>query len=400
MSGASILVVDDEKSLQSALRVGFEQEGWCVATAGCTGDALAQLDREEFDVLVSDIILPDLSGLEILQRARTLRAPPAEILITAYATRQPSRRSGAAPERTIVGSSQAMTAVRVKIARCAASTSNVLVTGESGTVRSSSRATHASSPRRDEPFVAINCGAIPESLFETQLFGHARGAFTGAVQANPGLFVTARRGTLVLDEIGELPPSLQVKLLRVIEDNEVWPVGGTAPVHVQTRLIASTSRDLRADVAAHRFREDLFYRLNTVHIAVPALRERRHDIALLVEHFIARFNGHLGRNIQTVTPEALELLMNCDWRGNVRELEHVIESAVTAGEGDMISVEDLPPELRAAPGEDSLREASRRFERQHILDVLNHVDFDKREAARCLGLSLASLYRKIGPSPA
>jgi DNA-binding NtrC family response regulator len=434
----NILVVDDEKSIQDSLRWAFEKEDWHVVTAGCASEGLAHLDAQDFDVVVSDILLPDVSGLEILQRARTLRSAPAVMLITAYATvdtaiealrrgavdyvrkpfrledlrfrvkrllqergatsrRRPGSTTRPAPDRAIIGSSQAITAVRVKIARCATSTSNVLITGESGTGKELvARAIHAASPRRDEPFVAVNCGAIPEPLFESQLFGHARGAFTGAVQANPGLFVTARRGTLVLDEVGEMPPALQVKLLRVIEDKEVWPVGATTPISIETRIIASTNRDLRADVTTRRFREDLFYRLNTVHVAVPPLRERRHDIPLLVEHFIARFNGHLGRNVHSVMPDALELLVNCEWRGNVRELEHVIESAMTSGEGDAITAQDLPPDLRAERGDGSLREAMRRFERQHILDVLNQSDFDKREAARRLGLSVASLYRKLG----
>jgi transcriptional regulator with PAS, ATPase and Fis domain len=244
--------------------------------------------------------------------------------------------------------------------------------------------------------VAINCGAIPEGLFESALFGHARGSFTSAVQAHAGLVRLADRSTLFLDEVGEIPLSLQVKLLRMVEEKEIWAVGRTAPIRVDCRIIACTNRDLRRDVEAGRFREDLYYRLNVVHIVVAPLRDRRDDIPLLAEHFIQRLNAKLGGAFRGVTPEALEALVNHEWPGNVRELLHVVESAmISSRREDLIALDDLPVELRAPESAASLKEATRQFERQHILDVLARAEFDKKEAARRLGVSLASLYRKL-----
>ena len=336
--------------------------------------------------------------------------------------------------------------MRRQIARCAPTASNVLITGESGTGKELvARAVHTLSPRRDRPLVPVNCGAIPESLLESYLFGHVRGAFTGAVQANPGLFVAADGGTLLLDEVAELPPALQVKLLRVIEERQVWPVGATRPLAMDVRIIASTNRDLAREISAERFRADLFYRLNVVHLALPPLRECRDDIPLLADHLIRRLNRKLGCRFLGVDPEALRALMNHGWNGNVRELENVLERAMIMGDGDGVDemVERLPElgvfvEQRLAaprapadagngraegpPGGSraagglvrlrhlaehvvvtdpaqrpaNLREAVRLFERQHIQDVLIRADSDKREAARRLGISLASLYRKLG----
>src|SRR5216683_2924535 len=287
-------------------------------------------------------------------------------------------------EQSLLGENAAVRGVRAQIAKISLTPSNVLITGESGTGKEIvARAIHAASSRHTQAFVPINCGAIPEALLESQLFGHVRGAFTTAVQASPGLFAAADRGTIYLDEIGDLPLHMQVKLLRVIEEKIVWAVGSTKPVLVDAR-----------------FRKDLFYRLNVVHIALPPLRERREDIALLVEHFVRALNLKLSTKFLGVDPEALSVLMNHPWKGNVRELEHVLESAMILGEGDAISLPDLPDYLATASGElavsDVLRDVTRRFERQHIMAVLTQTQFDKKEAARRLGISLASLYRKIG----
>jgi transcriptional regulator with PAS, ATPase and Fis domain len=294
-----------------------------------------------------------------------------------------------------------MRSVRAQVTKISATPSNVLITGESGTGKEIvARAIHAASPRHAQPFVPINCGAIPEALLESQLFGHVRGAFTSAVQASPGLFAAADQGTIYLDEIGDLPLHMQVKLLRVIEEKMVWAVGGTKPVPINARTIASTNRDLAKEIEGGRFREDLFYRLNVVRVALPPLRERREDIALLVEHFVRALNLKLSTKFLGVDREALSVLMNHPWKGNVRELEHVLESAMILGEGDVISLPDLPDYLVTAAGElaasDVLRDVTRRFERQHIMAVLTQTQFDKKEAARRLGISLASLYRKIG----
>ena len=304
--------------------------------------------------------------------------------------------------QSLLGESAAMRSVRSQVAKIGPTPSSVLVTGESGTGKEVvARAVHAASARHAQPLVPINCGAIPEALLESQLFGHVRGAFTSAVQASSGLFVAAEGGTLYLDEIGDLPLHMQVKLLRVIEEKNVWAVGATKPVPIDVRILASTNRDLPQDIKAGRFREDLFYRLNVVHISLPALRERREDIPLLVEHFVRALNAKLSTNFQGVDQETLNVLMNHAWKGNVRELEHVLESAMILGEGGMISLPDLPEYLMsaagaAAPESDALRDVTRRFERQHIVTVLGQTGFDKKEAARRLGISLASLYRKIG----
>jgi transcriptional regulator with PAS, ATPase and Fis domain len=290
--------------------------------------------------------------------------------------------------------------VREQIARCATAPSNVLITGESGTGKElAARAIHVASPRSHRRLVPVNCGAIPKALLEGQLFGQVRGALTSAVQVDLGLFVAAHGGTLFLDEIAEMPLPLQAKLLRVIEERQVWPVGATRPQPTDVRIIASTNRDLASETEAGRFRADLFYRLKVVHLALPPLRQRREDIPLLVEHLIGRLNGKLGRQVRGIEPPALDALMRHHWRGNVRELEHVLEQAVILGDGDLVALRHLADDLRAAaaPGTDAvnLRRAVRNFTRRHILDVLARVSQDKRAAARLLGISLASLYRKL-----
>jgi transcriptional regulator with PAS, ATPase and Fis domain len=306
------------------------------------------------------------------------------------------------PEQTLLGESAAMRGVRAQVAKIGPTPSSVLITGESGTGKEIvARAVHAASARRAQALVPINCGAIPEALLESQLFGHVRGAFTSAVQGSTGLFVAAQGGTIYLDEIGDLPLHMQVKLLRVIEENSVWAVGATRPTLIDVRILASTNRDLDKEIEAGRFREDLFYRLNVVHLSLPPLRERREDIALLVRHFVRALNSKLTTKFEGVDQEALSVLMKHSWKGNVRELAHVLESAMILGEGDTISLPDLPDYLVSAVGasghgSDALRDVTRRVERQHILAVLAQTHFDKKEAARRLGISLASLYRKIG----
>ncbi|HWC04351.1 MAG TPA: sigma-54 dependent transcriptional regulator [Methylomirabilota bacterium] len=444
---ASILVVDDESTTQDALGVFLETEGYRVATAGSGEEALTRIEEQEFDVIVADVVMPGVGGLEVLERSRALNPGAAVILMTGHATvetavealrrgacdylqkpfvlhdlalcvqrllrrrsgrqatRSPAPAQAAVPsQELLVGASDALRIVREQIVRCAAAPSNVLITGESGTGKELvAQAIHATSSRGHGRLLPVNCGAIPDSLLESQLFGHVRGAFTSAVQANPGLFVAAHGGTLFLDEIAELPVSLQAKLLRVIEEKQVWAVGATQPRPVDVRIIATTNRDLAAEIAAGRFRADLFYRLNVVHVTLPPLRERREDIPLLVEHFIRRLNLRLHRRVRGVQPEALQALVGHGWKGNVRELEHVLEQAMILGDGELIGLGDLADDLTAdsVPScPTDLRVAVRLFERSHILDVLARVRFNKRDAARLLGISLASLYRKLnGESP-
>jgi transcriptional regulator with PAS, ATPase and Fis domain len=304
----------------------------------------------------------------------------------------------------IIGASPAIRAVRARIAKLAATATTVLITGESGTGKEVvARQVHALSRRRDAAFVPINCGAIPEALLESQLFGHVRGAFTSAVAANRGLFAAADGGTLFLDEVGELPLVLQVKLLRALETREIWPVGGTAPSVVDVRVLAATNRDLAQDVESGRFRADLYYRLNVASITLPALRDRRRDIPLLVDHFIKRLNAKLGTTCVGVDDAAVAALMNASWRGNVRELENVIERALNVSDGSVVSLADLPSDVKsrgAAQAEArSLRDATREFEAQYIMDILRRTNFDKKEAARLLDISVSSLYRKLEGQP-
>jgi len=403
---------------------------------------MAIMAGRDFDIVISDIIMPGVSGLDLLRKARALHPQTLVVLITAYATvetavdalregasdyvlkpfkfddlrfrvqrllehrtafQESARFRGAvecaALDKTLLGESAAIQAVRVQVAKAGPVVSNVLITGESGTGKELvARALHAASPRRGQPLVPINCGAIPEALLETQLFGHVRGAFTSAVQSSLGLFAAANHGTVFLDEIGEMPVHLQVKLLRVIEEKQVWAVGSTKPVRVDIRIVASTNRDLAKEVEAGRFRCDLFYRLNVVHIALPPLREHLEDIPLLADHFIREFNLKLGRRVRGIDRDALRVLMGYPWKGNVRELEHVIESAMILSDGEVLTVGDPPGGFvgESVPRSDSLREVSRQSERQHIMAVLAQTQFDKREAARILGISLASLYRKLG----
>ncbi len=439
---ASILVVDDERAIQDSIAWCLRADGHDVRTAPDGEKAMEIMAGQDFDVVISDIIMPGVSGLELLRKARTLHPRTLVVLITAYATVETAveaLREGASDyvlkpfkfddlrfrvqrllehrtafqesarfreavecaslDNRLLGESAAMQAVRAQVAKSGPALSNVLITGESGTGKELvARAIHAASPRREQPFVPINCGAIPESLLESQLFGHVRGAFTSAVQTSPGLFAAADRGTVFLDEIGEMPVHVQVKLLRVIEEKQVWAVGSVKPRRIDIRIVASTNRDLTKEVEAGRFRDDLFYRLKVVQIVLPSLRERRDDIPLLVDHFIGEFNLKLSRRVVGVDPEALRVLMGNPWKGNVRELEHVIESAMILSDGEVLTVGDLPRGFLGGPTpqSDSLREVSRQSERQHIMAVLAQTRFDKREAARILGISLASLYRKLG----
>jgi DNA-binding NtrC family response regulator len=438
----SILVVDDERTICDTLAWCLEHEGYRVRTASNGDEAVRLLETQDFDAVITDIIMGGVDGLGVLRKARALNPRALVVLITAFATVETAvhaLREGAADyvvkpfnlhdltfrlhyllenraaflesgllrrvrgqdlDHDLLGESAVMRAVRAQVAKISATPSNVLITGESGTGKELvARALHATSPRRGQAFVPINCGAIPDALLESQLFGHVRGAFTSAVQSSPGLFSAADRGTIFLDEIGELPLHLQVKLLRVIEEKQVWAVGDTKGARIDVRIIASTNRNLVKEIEDGRFREDLFYRLNVVHIGLPSLRERREDIPVLVAHFIHRLNLKLATKFLGVDHEVLQLLMHHSWKGNVRELEHVLESAMILGESGMIRVTDLPPSLATTAGtlatSSALRDVTRRVERQHILAVLAQVQSDKKEAARLLGISLASLYRKL-----
>jgi len=443
-----ILIVDDDDSLRESLELVLVAERYDVVTAEDGEKALRLIEETSIDIVLSDLRMPGIDGLELIPQLRRRLPDATIILMSAYGTEdlaieamkrgaydyiakpfQPSevlltlrkaqererlRRENqllrrdvqrATGDRPIVATSAAMIELLEVMERAAAFKSTILLTGESGTGKEVlARAIHSQSPRRNQAFVAVNCGAIPETLLESELFGHARGAFTGADRARRGLFVEANGGTLFLDEIGEMPISLQVKLLRVLQEEEVRPVGESKPRPIDVRVIAATSRDLEADVAAGRFREDLFYRLNVVHLDVPPLRERPKDIPLLFDHFLARFRDTLGKPIQGIADDALAHLVSYHWPGNVRELENLVERAVILASGNHITLRDLPesvvPPSNAAGGDDAtphfcLKAARKSLEADLIRRALRATGGNRTHAARLLDISHRALLYKI-----
>jgi len=380
MTQGRILVVDDEESIREFLTILLEKEGYEVATADSVGAGIGQLAEGSFDLVMCDLKLPDGSGLEVLEEARRRHIEWPFIIITAHTTPQhalESLRAGAAeylskpfnvddlkiilrnllsrraataapfevPE--FIGSCPPIQRILDLVPRVAATPSTVLITGESGTGKELlARAIHAHSARAEGPFLSVNCGAIPEGLLESELFGHAKGSFTGAVRDHVGLFAQARGGILFLDEIGELPGATQVKLLRVLQERRLRPVGGEREVEVDVRVLAATNRDLQAEVAAGRFREDLYYRLNVLHLHLPPLRHRIDDIPELARHFADRTCARFGIPAKRLTPDALRVLQAYRWPGNVRELENIIERTVALEPAEIISSGSLPEHLR------------------------------------------------------
>jgi DNA-binding NtrC family response regulator len=441
----SVLVVDDEPLIRDTIAEYLVNEGLDVAACADGESALKLATERRFDVVLCDVQLPGIDGIELLKRLTRISPDTFVLLITAYATvenaveafqrgahdylmkpvlldevlnkinrlrsyralflenqwlrRELNRDYDAAH---IVGRSHAMQHVFELARKVAPTRSTVLLLGESGTGKELiARAIHrqgASDSERSPPFLPVNCAAIPHDLLENQLFGHRKGAFTGADRDQAGVFVHAGSGTVFLDEIGELPLTTQAKLLRAIEQKEIFPVGANEPVHVEARVLAATNKDLQREMEAGRFREDLYYRLNVVSITIPPLRDRREDIPDLVEFLVAKHARALGKKVTGVAHETMQLLMACKWKGNVRELDNAIQRAVILGEGPLITPSDLPPGLAPVEGDpglvDELNEAVRRFERQHIERVLRQTP-DKKEAARKLGMGLSSLYRKI-----
>jgi DNA-binding NtrC family response regulator len=440
----SVLIAEDEVGVRESLAEVLRDEGFEVAAVPDGAKALELLGTQDFDVVLSDVRMPGIDGLELLRQARQLAPQTLVLLMTAHATVDTAveaLRRGAQDyllkpvifedllhklayllqhkqlawenqqlrsqvERqwdfeNLIGRSAAMQEVMKLVRRVAPTPTTVLITGESGVGKEVvARAVHHFSECRDRIFLPINCGAIPETLLESQLFGHLRGSFTGAVSNQEGLFQRARGGTIFLDEIADLPLNLQVKLLRAIEAKEILPLGATTPAKIEVRVVAASNRTLEREVEEGRFREDLFYRLNVVGIEIPPLRERRDDIPALVEHFIRLHNRELKKNFKGTDSFTLKLLMSLPLKGNVRELDNVIEHAMIIGDGDWITPADLPRALQQdssfpVPTGDNLREALRAYEKAHIQAVLAKVDHDKKVAADRLGVSLSSLYRKL-----
>ncbi len=438
----SVLIVDDEQEIRDSLSEVLTDEGFLTYTAENGAVALEMLGDTHYDIIISDIKMPELDGVTLLQKVKEQAPDTFFILITSYGSTETAihaMRHGAVDYilkpidfdelimriknldmhkellrevsflreeisaqynyEHIIGESVAMKSMYKLIDKVAPSTSTVLVAGRSGTGKELvARAIHARSERAHRPFVAINCGAIPETLFESELFGYKKGAFTGASRDKDGVFKAAAGGTLFLDEVGEIPLQVQVKLLRVIEMREIKPLGSNTVIPVNVRLIAATNRDLAKEVELGTFREDLYYRLNIIEIYLPALSERKDDIPLLVKHFVNKYNGELKRRIIGVENEAMKNLVNYNWKGEVRELENIVERAVLLCDGDMISTEDLPKRAQESSTSgypDNLKEATRNFEKTHIVNILDRNDNDKANAAETLGIGLSSLYRKI-----
>ncbi|MCP3984873.1 MAG: sigma-54-dependent Fis family transcriptional regulator [bacterium] len=442
-----ILIVDDDEALRDSLGMFLAAEGFDVVLADGAVQALELLETAPVDLVLCDLRMPGTDGLELLPQIHRRLPGVTVLMMSAYGSAdlaieamqrgaydylakpfQPSevllairkarererlRRANALlqrdvdqimGERPIVAASEPMIRVLELVERAAEYKASILLTGESGTGKEVlARALHAQSGRREEAFVAINCGAIPEALLESELFGHAKGAFTGADRARRGLFVEASGGTLFLDEIGEMPPPLQVKLLRVLQEEEVRPVGESKARKVDVRVLAATARDLPHEVSEGRFREDLFYRLNVLHIEVPALRERRQDIPLLVDHFVEYSSRTLGKPIRGVADDALSRLANYAWPGNVRELENVIERAVILADSDRITLRELPRTITDGdirkdahePGDLCLKRARRKFEAGFILRALEATDGNRTHAAKLLEISHRALLYKI-----
>jgi two-component system, NtrC family, response regulator PilR len=442
-----ILVVDDERSMRELLAIVLRREGYEVLLAGDGQTAVSTLEREPVDLLISDIKMPDLSGVEVLRAAKRIDQDILGIMITAFASTDSAveamrlgacdyltkpfdvdllkmkvrekienrqlRQENVLLKRTlglshqfsnIIGRSEAMLEVFKMIQTVARTNSTILLTGESGTGKGLvAQAVHFHSLRREKPFVALNCGALPETLLESELFGHMRGAFTGADSNKKGLLEVAEKGTVFLDEIGEMSAVMQVKLLRVLQERRFRRVGGLEELQADIRVIAATNQDLGRLVADGRFREDLFYRINVIPIMLPPLRERREDIPLLAEHFLAKYSEQMGKTVSGISQEAMDRLARHDWPGNIRELENVIERAVALETTPTILLESLPPAFRGeaprAPttsvealpeGGIDLEAHVKEIERGYIAQALERAGGVQVRAAEMLGMSFRS----------
>jgi len=443
VESARVLVVDDEMSILLLLKEALGQWGYEVTCASTGAEGLATLRNQMFDAVLTDVRMPDMSGLDLLREVKRQDESVEVVIMTGYPTiasavealkegaydylskplildelrhlmqRLMERRflrgevnalrARLGEELTVnelIGSSPAMQRVKEIIGKVAVADSPVLIEGESGTGKELvAAAIHRLSARARGPFIPVNCSAIPRDLLESEFFGHVRGAFSGAVADTLGLFRGANEGTIFLDEIAELPPELQVKLLRVLQEMQVRPVGSTKAFPVDVRVIAATNRNLEAEMTSGRFRQDLYYRLNVIRINLPPLRERREDIPALVNHFIRRFNKRFRRDVRGITPDALNALAAYDYPGNVRELENLIERAFAMGAREQITLADLPsltarPEVTPSVATKTIPTLAE-VEKELILRALAVFNNDKEEAARALGISRRTIYRRL-----
>ncbi|MCB9643715.1 MAG: sigma-54-dependent Fis family transcriptional regulator [Myxococcales bacterium] len=449
-----VLVVDDERGMRRVLCAMLEKKGYFVHTAADGLEAVSILAERPIAVLITDIKMPNMDGMALLDHVLVHHPHIPTIVITAHGTVDNAvvalkkgafdyitkpfdinemqlvvekalhtrelndRNYHPAPEEIgrydIIGRSKQMMAVYDVISKVADTPSTVLITGESGTGKELiARALHQNSSRRNKPFIAINCAAIPQNLMESELFGHEKGAFTGAVSSKAGRFELAHEGTLFLDEIGEIPVEMQVKMLRALQEGQFERVGGIQTIHVGVRVIAATNQNLQEKIKQGTFRDDLFYRLNVVPIQLPPLRDRRSDIPLLVQHFVEKFNGRLKKSIEGVTPEALNSLQEYQWPGNIRELENVVERCMLFASGSQITLQELPPELLqsgqsgamyippaiACDMSMSLPELwklqKERLEREMLRRALDQTQGNVTKAADLLGISRKSMQKKM-----
>ncbi len=440
-----ILVIDDEDSMCNFMEIMLTKEGYEVDTANSGSEGLSFLKQKDYELVIADLNMPGMTGIEVLKEVKTFKEHQEMIVMTAFASvdtaieamKQGARDYITKPfkideiklviEKSInhkklesenktlkqqlqqdhsfekfLGKSESVVKLKNFASQVAETDSTVLILGESGTGKDViARAIHHHSPRSGGPFVTINCGALPENLLESELFGHTKGSFTGAIKDKEGLFNVANGGTLFLDEIGNTSITIQVKLLRVLEDKMITPIGGTKPVEVDVRLIAATNANLEDDVKAGRFRADLFYRLNVIPINIPTLRDRKDDIELLVEHFVKRHCKKIDTVVKNVSKDALKMLNENLWPGNVRELENTIERAVILCKGNTLKVSDFPEKLAnkeelsvvsEAPAKNPTLES---IEKAYIHFVMTQTSGKKTKAAKILGIDTSTLYRKI-----
>jgi two-component system response regulator HydG len=445
MEKAKILVVDDEESMCKFMEIMLKKEGYSVSSSQDAAAALEQIKGENYDLVIADLMMPEMSGIELLSRAKSVNPELDFIMMTAFASvdsaiealkkgafdyitkpfkvdeikiavsksleqRKIARENVQLKKElkvrsdfdSLVGNSPEMAKLKKMAERIARSDSTVLIEGESGTGKELiARALHFHSPRSDKPFVTINCAALPENLLESELFGHVKGSFTGAIKDKEGLLKTADGGTFFLDEVGTTSPAIQAKLLRVLEEKEITPVGGTTPVKIDVRLIAATNADLEQEVKLGNFRADLYYRLHVIPIAIPPLRERKDDIRLLSSYFVRKYCRRMQVKVKTIADEAMKRLLSCKWPGNVRELENAIEHAVLLSRGEQITAQDLPQKIKEEKEPDLITEAQptapalEMIEKAYIFWVLNQTGWQKSKAASILGIDSSTLYRKI-----
>jgi len=438
-----VLVIDDEEPIREILSQIISNAGYQIQVVPDGNSGLKAMAEGDYDVVLLDMHLPDISGLELIPKLRGSSLETSLIMITGHATvesavkaikagaydylekplhaedvllaiRQGAERKKLLDQNrylqqtldqrygfdNIIAKSKKMMDIFEMIRKIADTSTTVLIQGESGTGKELvAKAIHYNGPRRDKKFVAQYCGALPETLLESELFGYKKGAFTGAMSSKPGLFETAEGGTFFLDEIGDIAPSIQAKLLRVLQDGEMRRIGETSPIRVNVRVISATNRDLLTEVRAGRFREDLFYRLNVVTINLPPLRERRQDIPLLVEHFLESFPPARSRGVRQVDREALEKLMAYGWPGNIRELENALSYGVVMSKGGAIGAKDLPQEVSSREGElqrgFATGRSMRDVEREYLLATLKACGNDRKRTAQQLGISLRTLQYKL-----